>query len=323
MPGGKHQLSRLGKSLSGDVTGRIKRELDGLISLWMKQVRVQSIPVAMVGRTHETRVGIGTDIWDVDLLPQQPTTQRLDIQASVQSLELPEWQAVITTDNVTCEFATPSIASVPTFADSSVPLYVVKPIPLKPEHYRLDVPAIAPARKDLLRAVPISSLKSIIGQQSQFKPVEPTVITTSLLDRLTKHPKSWVTPRRFYQLPMLRRPLPLYRFSQTHKDWFRKALAGKAGIGEARIQVTRVYDRIDLNTVDGFEIDPQGQLWITPKANLVGEAAKRAKLSSPDVDKSAWIVLGTRLDTQESIRAVVPVGIVQQALQDAIPDERA
>jgi hypothetical protein len=320
-PGGR-QSGGLGNPAPQNLTGRLKQELDGLLALWMKQVRVHSLPVTVDCREHSVKTGFYPELWQVSLAADVPKVRESTLCTRSVAVPIQRWQADVTVQQGPCGFSVPRVHAVRCWGHGQAALYTVALCRYQPLVRQVQPVAFRQHALGAVRVLPIPGVNARLGHQLPFVPLRLKLATESRPVHLSRRVSTWRAPRPWFQLPLLRRPVPLYRFAPNYRDKFRQALAEKAGIGEARVQVTWVYDRIDLTTVGGFEIDPQGQLWITPKPELTGEASRRSRPATPnDIDalaaqRSAWVVLGVRLDTQAAIRAVVPVSAMQGPLSD-------
>jgi hypothetical protein len=163
---------------------------------------------------------------------------------------------------------------------------------------------------------PKNQQKMVIPPKPSLKVLQLQTVKDTLsakrLDLKTFTPKAKLTPSRLYCLPIHKAPVPLHRFSAEMKERFKKALAEKAKTTPANIQIKIVYDRMEMTQFGAMVQDTRGNLICTPKSELVGKNHLRSvaphRASQPQL---VYLVFGTRLDTQESLRALVPAeGVV-------------
>jgi hypothetical protein len=133
---------------------------------------------------------------------------------------------------------------------------------------------------------------------------------------------------RMNRMPVRKKPVPLHRFSLAMRQRFRQALSEKSGAPFDQIQLLLVYDRLDMTLYGSILKDEQGDLICTPKsaAPVVekkhatpprgierwrerpqSEASEPSRLVMPDSLRNVYLILGLRLDTQQEIRALIPM----------------
>lgn len=117
---------------------------------------------------------------------------------------------------------------------------------------------------------------------------------------------NWLTiPSKFWTLPFRRTAIPPHRFTPEQKAVFRKALAEKANVPQANIQLQVIFDRINMGLFATIEQDEKGNLVCYPKPDYVGKNLSRAAANTATLNTSAYLVLGTRMDTKEALRTLV------------------
>lgn len=120
---------------------------------------------------------------------------------------------------------------------------------------------------------------------------------------------------RFYALPVRKAAIPPHRFPLAQREKFRQALAEKAQTTPKNIQLRIVYERMDMSLYSALQQDEQGFLLCTPRAELLGKnrnhPGSRKLLTQHALGSNTYLVFGTRLDTREDIRALVPAEPLQ------------
>ena len=111
---------------------------------------------------------------------------------------------------------------------------------------------------------------------------------------------------KFYLLPLKKMPLQPNRFAPQAREAFRQALAEKVKTHPRNIQLRIIFERMHMPLYSSIAQDDHGQLLCTPKAEAVGRNQEASRMNPP----AAYLVLGTRLDTKEDVRALVPVDAV-------------
>lgn len=131
-------------------------------------------------------------------------------------------------------------------------------------------------------------------------------------------------PGKCYAQAILRQSVPLVRFDANEMVCFQKALAEKAQTKPINIKVTLVYDRMNMPLFSSLSQDKQGQMVCIPKSSLIGKnhpawdkLGSRYSLLSKNESGSKpslfYLVFGLRMDTQQPVRAVVPVSALEDA----------
>jgi hypothetical protein len=130
-------------------------------------------------------------------------------------------------------------------------------------------------------------------------------------------------PGKCYAQAILRQSVPLIRFDANEMLCFQKALAEKAQTKPINIKVTLVYDRMNMPLFSSLSQDKQGQMVCIPKSNLIGKnhpawdklgghyslLSKNEGTSKPTL---FYLVFGLRMDTQQPVRAVVPISALEE-----------
>jgi hypothetical protein len=112
------------------------------------------------------------------------------------------------------------------------------------------------------------------------------------------------------------------RFDANEMLSFQKALAEKAQTKPLNIRVTLVYDRMNMPLFSSLSQDKQGQMVCVPKSSLIGKnhpawdkiGSRYSLLSKNENDAKPslfYLVFGLKLDTQQPVRAVVPVSALE------------
>ncbi|MEB3286721.1 MAG: hypothetical protein VKJ04_04400 [Vampirovibrionales bacterium] len=145
--------------------------------------------------------------------------------------------------------------------------------------------------------VPVSSTKSLSVNLPKLEGPKglhdlPVQITNK---------KSHTFPSRLWQLPFIKRPLPPHRFSSEIKNRMRQALAEKAGVNPASVQIQVIFDRINLGLFASIDQDEKGNLICHPKPDVLHQPEKARHFPS------AYLVFGIRMDTKETLKALVPM----------------
>jgi hypothetical protein len=109
-------------------------------------------------------------------------------------------------------------------------------------------------------------------------------------------------PKPLFGLPIIKVPIPLHRFSPETKAQFRKALAEKTGTHPSKMLITLVYDRITMSIFKSISQDERGVLVCYPKPEALGQTRRLGTASG-----TCYLVFGQRLDTKETVNALVPV----------------
>lgn len=107
-------------------------------------------------------------------------------------------------------------------------------------------------------------------------------------------------PAVYLRLPILKSPIPAFRFSAEWKDRFRRALADKAATAPANILLSAVYSGLNRRAFASVSADDRGLLSCVPRAEAVG---KRRALS--EMGETCYLAVGQRMDTRARLSALV------------------
>lgn len=104
---------------------------------------------------------------------------------------------------------------------------------------------------------------------------------------------------RLRQLPLQRTAIPPHRFSSDKRRYLREQLAKKTGTHPGNVTLQVVYDRLDMSLFASIDKDDRGHLLCYPKTDA--SSLKKAKAG-----QGAYLVFGTRVDTGDTLRALIP-----------------
>lgn len=147
--------------------------------------------------------------------------------------------------------------------------------------------------------IPHSPAGKISGLTADAMQTKARGLPVAIAGRAT-HPAT-----RFYAMPIRKAPIPPHRFSSELRERFRKALAEKGKTIPANIQLKVIYERMDMSLYASLQQDEQGNLLCVPKSEVLGRNAQRG-LSRTGSASLVYLVFGSRLDTREDLRALVP-----------------
>lgn len=173
----------------------------------------------------------------------------------------------------------------------------------KPYSADIDIPPVK--LQDTIFSIPIPASKTVVynaPMQKMQKLKETHNLDVTLFKRRTRN-----FPMECWQLPLLKAPLPPHRFSAEQKAKFRKALSDKAygensNMPQSNLQLQAVYDRINLALFASIEQDERGYLKCFPKPEILHNAEAFTR-NMPNT----YLVMGTRVDTREVIKVLVPM----------------
>ncbi|MBY0404612.1 MAG: hypothetical protein K2X66_11985, partial [Cyanobacteria bacterium] len=119
------------------------------------------------------------------------------------------------------------------------------------------------------------------------------------------------------ELPIVKAPVILQELSRELSRQFRKALAEKGSTSYTNIEITLVYDRLNVKNFSSISPDGRGNLVCIPKGELIGKnhPSRQKLLPAPGEDGSMmhYLVFGKRFDTQQPLRTMVAIPITGTA----------
>ncbi len=151
---------------------------------------------------------------------------------------------------------------------------------------------------------------------SRFKATPKTLISDSAPPRCRRYPlklfgaRQRSFPDRLFGLPLIKSAIPMHHFSVAQRDRFRKALAEKAKTRPTNVMVSVVYDRMILSLFNSFSQDTRGNMVCYPRSELLGKQRRSGQeepASTSIRNRPVYLIYGTRLDTQESVRTILPI----------------
>lgn len=160
----------------------------------------------------------------------------------------------------------------------------------------------------------------------KFKPVPWELDIPKIESRQKRHnftsftARSRVCPGKLFALPILRKSIPLNRFSPEQIQRFRKALADKVKTRYTNIELSVVYDRMHMMLFSSISPDKTGSLVCIPKSEYLGKNHPRwghnpfgMQLALQHTRETAgpipfYLVLGKRTDTGATVRTIVAMG---------------
>lgn len=284
MPGGRHL---------GD---KLRQELAALVSDIRKDVQAHTITFEIQADLvyYPTRPSCQTQhisfeaplipVHQSDLNTETKPVHRLDLvpQASLKDIpchfeQIALNEPIFSANNITCH-----PVSFENLGKAKIQYPTPKPFPIaKPRTQQQAVPKLA----TLPRSWSLQGLKTISRNQNTEK----------------LRARHQVMPAKLWMLPIRRSPLPPHRFTTEQRDRFRTALAEKSGTSPNNVQIKVIFDRLTMSMFSAIDQDERGNLLCSPKAELLG---KKAGLLPQQT--TTYLIMGSRIDTGASIRALVP-----------------
>jgi hypothetical protein len=285
--------------------GGLKEEVLSALKLLFKHVAQHPVDLDMSGHMTAYLTDIPTAVHAVPL--ETPTIRVSEdpiqsLRHEVQARTLPLLPEVRLADAAPCAFE-PVASHEPVFSSMQF------------ETTGISFENMA-ARKS--KSLPVENLQAQSFRKKTEKPAPPGVEQISVGKFQTKDfsilehvPKirTMNTPR-FYGLPIKKSPIPPHRFPADLRERFRQMLAEKAGTRTNNVQLKIVFEPMDMNLYASIQQDDHGNLLCTPRNELLGKNRTQNKGISAE-GGSAYLVYGSRLDTREDIRVLVPAGSVR------------
>lgn len=167
---------------------------------------------------------------------------------------------------------------------------------------KLVIDAIEPAR---VMAEPVSMKLSDEAAQARATSIQPIPAVSRRIALEEVYQRSRPIPSPLFGLPLRKIPVPPHRFSVALKERFKRTLAEKNKTHAANIQLNIIFDKMDMSLFASISQDEYGHLLCHPKPEHLGKNAPNAKTRFEGAP--AYLVFGTRLDTGESVKALVPI----------------
>jgi hypothetical protein len=174
-----------------------------------------------------------------------------------------------------------------------------------------------------------AALKTVTHALCVIKPDPPVLYTVKLVFEKICHANRNLVQQfsvsahnslTLKQLPLLKRPVPLHRFS-AEKQWhFSVALATQAKVSVDKVQLKTVYPPLSNLDFETLQETGWGLLCTPKKDNPVsglisaGKSQKKTQLKgagglATDKNPLFYIVIGVRLDTREPITTTVAFSV--------------
>lgn len=192
--------------------------------------------------------------------------------------------------------------------------------------YGLQTRAIAPWRHQFEKLepvnIPIPSIKKKLVVQkvpTRWPRKAPDTFTKRFTIRTKVQPGS----SRFLLSPWVKQPISVLKIPNTLKNLFRKTLADKHKTFRKNIRINRVYPSMQMDLYQNIQPDSKGGLVCQPKSQAFrdrmraggGVIASAIEAGKQRANQTAYLVIGQRLDTQETVRALVPLDEIMDALE--------